>query len=66
MGKCSRCAYSTWVNMGEEGEYLRACAYILRRGRRRPCPGGEACMVFVDRAALPARAERADGYREVG
>ena len=57
MSKCGRCAWSTWVNMGEDGEFLRACVYILRHGKRRPCPGGEACTVFLDRNALPVRGE---------
>lgn len=67
MSKCGRCVWSTWVNMGEEGEFLRACVYILRHGGRRPCPGGEACTVFADRASLPVYGGGKDReFKEVG
>lgn len=47
--KCNECRYSAEVNVGEAGEMLRACTYILSRFRRRPCPPGEECTVFRKR-----------------
>lgn len=43
---CRKCLYSCEVNVGEEGEMLRACTYILHTGKRRPCKAGEECTVF--------------------
>ena len=45
-GKCGGCRFSVPVYMGDGDELLTACVYILRTGRRRPCPPGEACAVF--------------------
>ena len=47
--KCSRCVYSCFVDIGDGGELVRACVYILHHGKRRPCPGGEECTVFLPR-----------------
>lgn len=47
--KCNKCIYSCPVNVGEDCEMLRACLYILHRGRRRPCPAGRDCTVFQER-----------------
>lgn len=44
--KCKSCRYAYPVDLGDGGEMLRACVYILRRGSRRPCPAGEACTAF--------------------
>lgn len=67
MGRCSRCAYSAWVSMGDRREYLCACTYILHRGQRRPCPAGEACTVFLDRDDLPLPEDRVrKNLKEVG
>ena len=46
MSRCSQCVYSCAVDMGDGGELMRACVYILHQGKRRPCPAGEACAVF--------------------
>ena len=51
--KCRSCLYSCEVNVGEEGEMMRACVYILHNGRRRPCPAGEGCTVW-----RPVRGQR--------
>lgn len=45
-GKCGGCRFSVPVYMGDGDELLTACVYILRTGRRRPCPPGEACRVY--------------------
>ena len=50
MSKCDRCVYSCFVDIGDGGEMIRACVYILHQGKRRPCPGGEDCTVFLPRA----------------
>ncbi len=44
--KCGGCRFSIPVYIGDGEELLRACVYILRTGRRRPCPPGEACRVY--------------------
>ena len=69
MSKCGRCVWSTWVNMGEEGEFLRACVYILHHGRRRPCPPGAGCTVFEPADGRTAAERETDTeliFREVG
>ena len=53
MSKCRRCAYSCFVDIGDNGEMLRACIYILYRGERRPCPPGKNCTVFLPREERP-------------
>lgn len=51
--KCGGCRYSAAVNVGEEGEMLRACVYILHRYEHRPCGAGAECTVFEP--AAPGR-----------
>lgn len=46
--QCSNCYYKFRVNVGENGQMLYACQYILITGRRRPCPPGPACTVFKE------------------
>ena len=50
--RCGRCRFAVPVYMGDGDELLTACVYILRTGRRRPCPPGDGCQVFE-----PARPE---------
>ena len=45
--RCKNCRFSYPVDLGDGGEMLRACVYILRRGERRPCPAGDACTAFA-------------------
>ncbi len=42
---CEGCRYAVPVYMGDGEELMRACVYILRTGRKRPCPPGEGCTV---------------------
>lgn len=51
-GTCARCRFGIPVYMGDGEELLTACVYILRTGRRRPCPPGEGCVAYE-----PARPE---------
>lgn len=44
--KCRNCRYSALMDMGEDGEMLRACIYILKTGTRRPSPPGENCTAW--------------------
>jgi len=44
--KCKTCIFSSEVNVGEDGEMLRACTYILYHGKRRPCKPGKDCTVY--------------------
>ncbi len=43
--KCGGCRYSVPVYIGDGDELMTACVYILRTGKRRPCPPGEGCTV---------------------
>ena len=43
---CQGCRYALPVYIGDGGELLSACVYILRMGRKRPCPPGPACIVY--------------------
>lgn len=55
--KCRTCRYSYLVDLGENGEMLRACVYIVKTGSRRPCAPGEACTVWAfDEAKRTAQA----------
>lgn len=45
-GRCAACRYNLPVYIGDGDELLTACVYILRTGRKRPCPAGDACSVF--------------------
>ena len=56
--KCARCVYSCFVDIGDGGELLRGCVYILHHGKRRPCPGGEECTVFLPRKGGALSAEQ--------
>lgn len=47
--KCRRCRYSYLVDLGENGDMLRACVYIAKTGVRRPCPAGPGCTVWEPR-----------------
>ena len=47
--RCRRCRFSCEVNVGEDGQMLVACTYVLQGQGRRPCPPGEACTVFEER-----------------
>lgn len=42
---CRDCRFSVPVYIGDGDELMNCCVYILRMGRRRPCPPGEACTV---------------------
>ena len=55
---CKKCLYSCEVNVGEEGEMLRACTYILFTGKRRPCKPGKDCTVFIPAHAGAGQKER--------
>ena len=44
---CRGCRYSRWMDLGDEGQMLRGCVYILRTGTRRPCPAGAGCTVYA-------------------
>ena len=44
--RCEECRYGVPVYMGDGEELMCACVYILRTGRRRPCPPGRECRVF--------------------
>lgn len=61
--KCAGCRYSVSVDMGDGGEMLRACVYILRHGERRPCPPGADCTVYRP-AAAPATERTGQFYNE--
>ena len=50
---CGGCRFAVPVYMGDGEELLGACVYILRTGRRRPCPPGGACTVYE-----PARIDK--------
>lgn len=47
--KCNNCRFSQVVNLGCDGELMRACVYILTRYEKRPCPPGENCTVHQPR-----------------
>ena len=47
--RCKKCRFRVYVNVGEEGEMMVACTYILQGRGRRPCPAGERCTVFEPR-----------------
>lgn len=38
---CKGCVFSAYVN----GGVLRVCMYMLKTGKRRPCPAGSGCTV---------------------
>ena len=44
--RCAGCRFAVPIYMGDGDELMTACVYILRTGRRRPCPPGEACRVY--------------------
>lgn len=44
--KCKACRYGFQADVGDGGEMLRACLYIIKRGTRRPCPAGANCTVW--------------------
>lgn len=46
---CTHCRYGRRIDMGENGTMLTACLYILKTGKRRPCPVGEDCTVYEPR-----------------
>lgn len=43
---CGGCRYAVPVYMGDGDELMTACVYILRTGKRRPCPPGPACQCY--------------------
>ena len=47
--RCVDCRYSCMVDVGLEGEMLRACLYILQKGEKRPCPSGDGCTAYERR-----------------
>ena len=47
--RCAGCRHSCLVDVGLEGEMLRACLYILQRGKKRPCPSGDGCTAYERR-----------------
>lgn len=54
-GGCAGCRYAVPVYIGDGDELLTACVYILRTGRRRPCPPGIGCGVYESaERAVPA------------
>ncbi len=57
--RCASCRYAWEADVGLEGEMLRACLYILRAGRRRPCPPGRGCTVY-ERRRPPEEARHED------
>lgn len=54
--KCEDCRFSVPIYMGDGDELMTACVYILRMGRRRPCPPGAGCAVY-EPAAEDVRAD---------
>ena len=54
--RCGGCRYGVPVYIGDGEELLTACVYILRTGKRRPCPPGEACWAY-ESAEGPARTD---------
>lgn len=44
--RCAGCRYAVPIYMGDGDELMTACVYILRTGRRRPCPPGDGCRAF--------------------
>lgn len=53
---CEGCRFAVPVYMGDGDDLLTACVYILRQGRRRPCPPGRDCTVY-EPAETPERKE---------
>lgn len=53
---CAGCRFASPVYMGDGEELMCACVYILRTGKRRPCPPGPGCLVRE-----PAGEERPGG-----
>jgi hypothetical protein len=47
--KCRSCVYGGMVNVGQEGEMMWACQYILQEYERRPCRPGKECTVYQPR-----------------
>lgn len=43
---CGGCRFAAPVYIGDGGELMSACVYILRMGRRRPCAPGWGCAVY--------------------
>ena len=43
--ECAGCRFAVPVYMGDGEELLTACVYILRTGKKRPCPPGRECTV---------------------
>ena len=43
---CGGCRFAVPVYIGDGGELMSACVYILRMGKKRPCPPGAACAVY--------------------
>ena len=44
-GYCGSCRFAVPVYMGDGEDLMTACVYILRTGKKRPCPPGGACTV---------------------
>ena len=44
--RCGTCEYYREVSVGMGCEIMTACAYVIVRGRRRPCPPGGECTVY--------------------
>lgn len=65
-GRCKRCVYGAAVSMGDEGEMLCACTYILRKGHRRPCPPGEDCAVYEPALRRREAERRENAYHGPG
>ena len=44
--RCQGCRYAVPVYFGDGDDLLTGCVYILRQGKRRPCPAGDGCTAY--------------------
>lgn len=46
--RCRDCDYGLPIYQGDD-VLIMGCTYVLRTGRRRPCPPGEECSIFKEK-----------------